>query len=47
MTDGHGEGDDLQQWQPPRGPLTKLIAWAILLVMGLSVVGAVVLLWTR
>lgn len=31
------DDDGYVQWQPPRGPMTRVVAWAILLFIALSV----------
>lgn len=42
-----GQDDaDMQTWQPPRGPKTRVVAWVVLVAMALSGVAiAVITLW--
>jgi hypothetical protein len=40
----HDEQVRAADWQPPRGPLTKLVAWVILVGIAVCVIGMIVIL---
>jgi len=41
MTTDHDDDNSMQQWRPPRGPLTRIVA---LLIVAMIVVGTIVMI---
>ncbi len=41
MTTDHDSDSSMQEWRPPRGPLTRIVA---LLIVAMIVVGTIVML---
>ncbi len=41
MTTDHDDDASMQEWRPPRGPLTRIVA---LLIVAMIVVGTIVML---